>query len=464
MQFQTEESAIRRFSDSVCIDLNDRIADCFFIMPSLTGSFVCYAEGEKERNALRGRMEMGEKKNYRKTQIACYLGFVTQAICANYAPLLYMTFHNAYHISFSMLALVSTCFFVTQLIVDFLCAGIVDKLGYRACIITAEITSGLGLAGLAVLPDLLPVPFYGILVCVIIYAIGSGLTEVLVSPIVEACPFENKDSMMSLLHSFYCWGWVGVVLCSTVFFAVFGIELWRVMALIWSVIPLYNIWNFATCPIEPLVKESKSMTMPELFRTKAFWIFIVLMICAGSSEIAMGQWASAFAESALHVSKTAGDLAGPCGFAVCMGISRLLYGKFGEKVDLTVFMMASGIMCLMCYLVAGLADVPLLGLAGCAACGFSVGIMWPGSISISSKILPTGGTAMFALLALAGDLGGAAGPAIIGNVSQNASNNLQAGVLAGTGFPVILVIAVFYLRKKYGSGTYDGREKQQFKS
>ena len=363
-----------------------------------------------------------------------------------------------------MLALVSTCFFVTQLIVDFLCAGIVDKLGYRACIITAEITSGLGLAGLAVLPDLLPVPFYGILVCVIIYAIGSGLTEVLVSPIVEACPFENKDSMMSLLHSFYCWGWVGVVLCSTVFFAVFGIEHWRVMALIWSVIPLYNIWNFATCPIEPLVKEGKSMTMPELFRTKAFWIFIVLMICAGSSEIAMGQWASAFAESALHVSKTAGDLAGPCGFAVCMGISRLLYGKFGEKVDLTVFMMASGIMCLMCYLVAGLADVPLLGLAGCAACGFSVGIMWPGSISISSKILPTGGTAMFALLALAGDLGGAAGPAIIGNVSQNASNNLQAGVLAGTGFPVILVIAVFYLRKKYGSGTYDGREKQQFKS
>ena len=427
MQFQTEESAIRRFSDSVCIDLNDRIADCFFIMPSLTGSFVCYAEGEKERNALRGRMEMGEKKNYRKTQIACYLGFVTQAICANYAPLLYMTFHNAYHISFSMLALVSTCFFVTQLIVDFLCAGIVDKLGYRACIITAEITSGLGLAGLAVLPDLLPVPFYGILVCVIIYAIGSGLTEVLVSPIVEACPFENKDSMMSLLHSFYCWGWVGVVLCSTVFFAVFGIEHWRVMALIWSVIPLYNIWNFATCPIEPLVKEGKSMTMPELFRTKAFWIFIVLMICAGSSEIAMGQWASAFAESALHVSKTAGDLAGPCGFAVCMGISRLLYGKFGEKVDLTVFMMASGIMCLMCYLVAGLADVPLLGLAGCAACGFSVGIMWPGSISISSKILPTGGTAMFALLALAGDLGGAAGPAIIGNQGKTAVQILMNG-------------------------------------
>lgn len=392
---------------------------------------------------------MGVKKDYKKTQFACYLGFVTQAICANFVPLLFITFHNAYSISFGMLALISTCFFVTQLIIDFLCAGIVDKLGYRVCVIAAEITSGLGLAGLAILPDLMPVPFYGILVCVIIYAIGSGLTEVLVSPIVEACPFEHKEKMMSLLHSFYCWGWVAVILCSTIFFTVFGIDNWRIMALIWSIIPFYNIYNFATCPIEPLVEDGKSMTMLQLFKTKAFWIFIVLMVCAGSSEIAMGQWASAFAESALNVSKTVGDLAGPCGFAVCMGISRLLYGKFGEKVDLTIFMMGSGIMCLVCYLIAGLAGIPLVGLLGCALCGFSVGIMWPGSISISSQILPTGGTAMFALLALAGDLGGAVGPAIIGNVSQKAANNLQVGVLAGIGFPIVLVISVFYIRKKY---------------
>lgn len=328
-------------------------------------------------------------------------------------------------------------------------SGIVDKLGIGYVIIACDVTSELGLAGLAFLPDLLPVPFYGILICVIIYAIGSGLTEVLGSPIIEACPFENKDAMMSLLHSFYCWGWVGVVLCSTIFFTIFGIEHWRIMALIWSIIPFYNIYNFATCPIEPLVEEGKSITMLELFKTKAFWIFIVLMICAGSSEIAMGQWASAFAESALHVSKTFGDLAGPCGFAVCMGISRLLYGKFGEKVDLTILWMASGVMCLVCYLVAGLAGIPIVGLIGCALCGFSVGIMWPGSISISSQILPTGGTAMFALLALAGDLGGAMGPAIIGNVSQKAANDLQAGVLAGIGFPIVLVISVFYIRKKY---------------
>lgn len=389
---------------------------------------------------------METTKNYKKTQLACYLGFVTQAICANFIPLLFLTFYKIYQISFGKLALISTCFFVTQLVVDFLCAGIVDKLGYRACVIAAEVTSGLGLAGLAILPDLLPSPFVGIISCVIVYAIGSGLAEVLVSPIIEACPFENKEAMMSLLHSFYCWGWVAVVLGSTAFFAIFGIENWRVLALIWSIVPLYNIYNFATCPMEALVEEGKSMTMLELFKTKAFWLFIVLMICAGSSEIAMAQWASAFAESALHVSKSVGDLAGPCGFAVLMGISRALYGKFGEKVELTTFMMASGVMCFGCYLVAGLANIPVLGLIGCAACGFSVGIMWPGSISISAKMLPTGGTAMFAMLALAGDIGGAVGPAIIGTVSQRASNNLQAGVLAGIGFPLILVISVFCTR------------------
>ncbi len=388
------------------------------------------------------------KKNYKKTQRACYLGFVTQAICANFVPLLFLTFHDVYNVSFGMLAMISTCFFVTQLVVDFICAGIVDWLGYRACIIAAEVTSALGLAGLSFLPDLFKTPYMGIIVCVIIYAIGSGLTEVLGSPIIEACPFENKEAMMSLLHSFYCWGSVAVILGSTLFFTVFGTQNWKILALLWALVPLYNIYNFVVCPIEPLVEEGKSMTMAQLFKTKTFWILIILMICAGSSEIAMAQWASAFAESALHVSKAVGDLAGPCGFAICMGISRSLYGKFGEKVDLTGFMMASGIMCLGCYLLAGLAKVPILGLIGCAACGFSVGIMWPGSISISSQILPTGGTAMFALLALAGDLGGAVGPAIIGNVSQAAGNNLQMGVLAGMGFPIVLVITAVYIRKK----------------
>lgn len=392
---------------------------------------------------------MDNKKKYKKTLQACYLGFVTQAICANFAPLLFITFHKSYGITFSRLALISTVFFFTQLLVDLVCAKIVDYIGYRTCVVAAEVTSGLGLLGLGFLPEIMPTPFSGIIVSVIIYAIGSGLTEVLVSPIVEACPFENKEATMSLLHSFYCWGSVGVILESTAFFAIFGIDSWRILAIIWSIIPLYNIYNFVTCPIEQLVEDGESMSMGQLFKTRLFWLFIILMVCAGSSEIAMAQWASAFAESALHVSKTVGDLAGPCGFAIFMGISRTLYGKYGEKVDLTVYMAGSGIMCLICYLVAGLSAAPILGLIGCALCGFTVGIMWPGSISISSRVLPKGGTAMFALLALAGDLGGALGPAIIGNVSQRAGENLQAGVLAGIGFPIVLVICVLAVRKKY---------------
>lgn len=394
---------------------------------------------------------MSNKSNakYGKTLTACYLGFVTQAICANFAPLLFLTFRNAYGISLSQLSLISTVFFFTQLLVDLICTKIADAVGYRVCVVAAELTSGLGIAGLSFMPNIMPSPFGGIIICVIIYAIGSGLTEVLVSPIVEACPSENKEKAMSLLHSFYCWGWVAVILGSTLFFAVFGIENWKVLALIWSLIPFINIYNFATCPIEKLVEGDKSMSVRQLFKTGVFWIFIILMICAGSSEIAMGQWASAFAESALHLSKTVGDLAGPCEFAICMGISRVLYGKFGEKVDLRTYMIGSGILCLVCYLIAGLSSIPIMGLIGCALCGFSVGIMWPGSISISSKILPTGGTAMFALLALAGDLGGSIGPAIIGTVSQSADENLQAGVLAGIGFPILLVILVLIIQRMF---------------
>ena len=387
------------------------------------------------------------QKNYRKTLIACYLGFITQAISANFAPLLFLTFYRTYNISLSRLALISTCFFFTQLVIDFICAKFVDKVGYRRCVVLSEITSAAGLAGLAVLPDLLPSPFAGIIICTVVYAIGSGLIEVLVSPIVEACPFENKEGTMSLLHSFYCWGSVGVILGSTLFFTLFGVEHWRILAVLWALVPLYNIFNFAACPIEHLVEDGQEMTILQLFKTRIFWLLAVLMVCAGASELSMAQWASAFAESALNVSKTVGDMAGPCGFAVAMGICRVFYGKYGEKIDLTVFMIISGILCLVSYLLAALAHLPMLGLIGCILCGFSVGIMWPGSISISSKTLPTGGTAMFALLALAGDLGGALGPAIVGTVSQNAGENLKAGVLAGIGFPLILVLSVFFLRR-----------------
>lgn len=250
---------------------------------------------------------------------------------------------------------------------------------------------------------------------------------------------------MSLLHSFYCWGSVGVILVSTVFFAVFGIENWKWLACIWALIPLYNTYNFATCPIEPLAEEEKGEGIRGLLRIPVFWMAIVLMVCAGASELTMAQWASAFAESAIGLSKAAGDLAGPCLFAVTMGISRVIYGKYGHRLNLNGFMLGSGCLCLCCYLLASLSTSPLLGLIGCIFCGFSVGIMWPGTISISSKRIPCGGTAMFALLAMAGDLGGAFGPSLIGSITQMAGDDLQKGMLAGSMFPLILIIALIVM-------------------
>lgn len=386
-------------------------------------------------------------KNYKKTKIACYLGFITQAIAANFAPLLFLKFHTDYNITLGNISLISTCFFFTQLVVDLFCAKFVDRIGYRACIVASEVCSALGLVGLALLPDLLPNPYTGIIISVIIYAIGSGLIEVLCSPIVEACPFENKEATMSLLHSFYCWGSVGTILVSTVFFAIFGIDSWKWLAVLLALVPAINIFNFATCPIEYLVEDGEGMSIPALFKTPLFWIAIILMICSGASELSMAQWASAYAEAALGLSKTMGDLLGPCLFAVAMGICRMLYGKYGEKVNLSKFMLGSGLLCVVCYIFASLFSNPVIGLIGCILCGFSVGIMWPGTLSISSKKFPAGGTAMFALLAMAGDLGGSIGPGIVGRVTQVAGDNIRTGMTVGLVFPVVLVIGLIFFDK-----------------
>ncbi len=387
-------------------------------------------------------------KNYRQTLIACYMGFITQAVAANFAPLLFLTFHETYGISLVKIALISSVFFLTQIITDLLSAGLADRIGYRPCIVASEVLSALGLLGLAFLPDLFPDPFAGILVCVAVYAVGSGLIEVLCSPIVEACPFENKESVMSLLHSFYCWGAVGTILLSTVFFSVFGTGSWRILSCLWALIPLVNIRNFAVCPIEHLVEKGKSMTGTQLIKTPLFWLLVLLMVCSGASELAMAQWASAFTESALGVSKTVGDLAGPCLFAVLMGLSRVFYGKYGENMNIVKFMILSGILCVACYFLAALSARPVFGLVGCALCGFSVGIMWPGTISISAHTLTRGGTAMFALLAMAGDLGGALGPGLVGVVSQETGGDLKTGILLGCIFPVILVAGLLFLSRK----------------
>lgn len=395
---------------------------------------------------------MTVQKNYKKTLIACYLGFITQAIATNFAPLLFLTFKGSYGISLRKIAMIPVIFFLTQLLVDLAATKFADKIGYRTCVLASQFFSAAGLVIMAFLPDLLPVPFAGIMISVVLYAIGSGLTEVLLSPIVEACPFENKEGVMSLLHSFYCWGSMGVILGSTLFFTAFGIEHWRILAIIWALVPMCNTFNFINCPIERLVEDGQSMEISKLFKTPIFWLMMLLMVCSGASELTMSQWASAFTESAIGVSKTVGDLAGPCLFAMFMGISRVIYGKFGEKVDLVKVMLVCGIMCVGCYLLASLSASPVLGLMGCSLCGLSVSLMWPGTISISSHNCPKGGTAMFAFLALAGDFGAMAGPAVVGNISELINGNLKTGLLVATVFPVILVAGLIVLNRVRNKG------------
>ena len=300
---------------------------------------------------------------------------------------------------------------------------------------------------LTVLPELLGNAFIGILCAVIVYAIGGGLIEVLISPIMEACPTDNKEKAMSLLHSFYCWGHVGVVLISTLFFQIFGISNWKALALLWAVIPAVNAFVFVRTPIASLTEDGTAgLTVRELAANRLFWFLMLMMLAAGASEQAVSQWASTFAEQGLGVSKTVGDLAGPMSFAVMMGLSRLYYGKYGEKIDLERFMAGSCVLCILSYLMIVFIPIPALGLVGCALCGLSVGILWPGTFSKASASIRGGGTAMFAFLALAGDLGCAAGPTLAGAVSSCFEDNLRAGILAAVIFPVLLLVGLYACR------------------
>lgn len=389
---------------------------------------------------------------YQKTIYACFLGYIVQAIVNNFVPLLFLTFESAYNIPLSKITLLITFNFGIQLLVDLLSVGFVDKIGYRVCAVAAHIFSALGLLGLSVLPEILPDAYIGLLISVTIYALGGGLLEVLVSPIVESCPSKNKEKTMSLLHSFYCWGHVGVVLFSTLFFKIFGIDNWKILTCIWIIIPLANAFLFTRVPLAPLVKDGETgLSMPALFKNRIFWLLMLMMLCAGASEQAVSQWASTFAERGLGVGKTIGDLAGPMTFAILMGSARAFYGKFGDRINLDKFMIGSGVLCIASYLCISLSPSPFLSLVGCGVRGLSVGIMWPGSFSKASAAIRNGGTAMFALLALAGDLGCSGGPSLVGYISSIASDNLKKGILAAIIFPFLLIVGILLLKKPKAS-------------
>lgn len=388
------------------------------------------------------------RKSYAHTIYASYLGYITQAVVNNFAPLLFLTFVSDYGLSLEEITWITTVNFVVQLCVDLLSAKVIDRVGYRISIITAHILAALGIIGLAVLPDLFGNAYVGLMTAVVLYAVGGGIIEVLISPIVEACPTEKKEAAMSLLHSFYCWGHVFLVVMSTVFFQLFGIGNWKSLAFVWALIPILNSIYFTLVPIYPITAGHEKMSFGSLLKQKVFWLIVIIMICAGASEQAMSQWASAFAESALKVSKTVGDMAGPCAFAVLMGTARVIYGKCSERIPLKKFMIGSALLCIVCYAVAVFAGSPVMGLVGCALCGFSVGIFWPGTFSIAAGKLPGGGTAMYALMALAGDVGCASGPTVVGMVADSFDGNLKSGLLAAMIFPVLILIGICLLRKQ----------------
>ena len=380
---------------------------------------------------------------------ACYIGYIAQAIVNNFAPLLFVMFEADYRIPLSKITLLITVNFCVQLTVDLLAAAFLDRIGYRAAIVLAHAASAAGLALLTVLPELLPDAFTGLLISVVVYAIGGGMLDVILSPIMEACPTDNKQTHMSLLHSFYCWGYMGVVLLSTAFFACFGLKNWKFLALLWAAVPLANLVVFAGAPLyAPQTAESSGFAPVQLLRKKQFWVLLFMMLCAGASEQAVSQWASAFAEQGLGVTKTVGDLAGPMAFAALMGVSRLIFGKRGQKMDLERYMRASCLLCLAAYVCIVFVPVPVVGLLGCAVCGFSVGIFWPGTFSKATAAIPGGGTAMFALLALAGDLGCAGGPTLAGLVSDAAGGNLRTGILAAAVFPAGMLLCMLGAKKQ----------------
>jgi len=387
-------------------------------------------------------MPMRKELTPRHTMGACYLAFVSQAIINNLAPLLFVVFQDAYDISLAEIGRLIMINFGTQLVVDGLSVKFADRIGHRRLMVAAHVFCSAGLVLLSVLPNALASPYAGLVIAVVTYAVGGGLIEVLASPIADALPGEAKAASMSLLHAFYCWGHVMVVVVTTALLAVIGSGAWYVLPVLWAVVPAVNVLNFARVPLMPAVAEQERLPLKKLLTSKLFILAILLMICSGASEQAMSQWASLFAERGLGVSKVMGDLLGPCLFAICMGVGRTLFGVLGERIRLSWALVGCAVLCVACYLVAALAKNPLLALLGCAVTGFAVSLMWPGVLSLSARTFPMGGTAVFSLLALGGDIGCAVGPWLTGAVSDVAQSGLRGGLLAAVLFPLGLAAGV----------------------
>lgn len=382
--------------------------------------------------------------NYKSTLHACYLGYTTQALIVNLPPLLFVVFKDKFGLSYTMLGSLVMLIFITQLIVDALAIKFVDKIGYRVSAVAAHLFAAVGMVSLAFLPRLMPQPYVGLIISFLLFSIGGGLIEVLVSPIVDSLPGEAKASSMSLLHSFYSWGQVFVIILSTAALLIVGHDLWFLLPLLWSILPIITMFKFTRVPLVPPKEESERTPLKTLVTSRIFLLALLLMVCSGAAEQAMAQWASLFAEKGLGISKALGDLFGPCLFAAMMGIARTLYGIKGQKIDIRKTLAVCCFACILSFAITALVPIPAISLLGCSLCGLAVSLMWPGMLSLTAAGYPAGGTAMFAMLALGGDLGCSVGPWLTGIVAD--SSGLNIGLLTGMIFPAVMLVGLFILK------------------
>ncbi len=388
-----------------------------------------------------------KRLGFNHTIYASYVAYTVQALVNNFSPLLFVTFSLSYGISLDKIGLIVSINFISQLIIDFIAAKVLDKIGYRASMIWSHLSSFIGFVLLALLPEIMD-PFTGIVISTLFTAMGGGLIEVTVSPVVEATPSTRaKEAAMSLLHSFYCWGQLFTILISTVFFTIFGIENWRILAILWGIIPLLNSIYCIFIPINSLTEKGKALSARKLFSNKAFLLFLFIMVCAGATELTVAQWASALYEKTLNIPKTVGDLLGPCTFALFMGIVRAGYAKVSNKIKIENALLLSGIIGVIGYLLIALSPIPALSLLGCSLCGIASALLWPGTLSLSAKTVMGGGTAMFAFLALGGDLGCSLGPGMAGWISDMFGENLKIGILSGIIFPIGIIVGALVSKK-----------------
>lgn len=404
------------------------------------------------------------KENYAKTRFSCYVGYIVQAVIANLPPLLFVIYREEFGVSNEQLGRLVLMFFVAQIIVDLLSGIFAEKLGVRACILTADLCAAAGLGLLGVLPRVMTgAPYPALCICAVLYAIGAGFIEVIISPIIEALPSGRKSASMSILHSFYCWGQMGAVLLSTVFLRVAGRQVWYLLPLLWALVPAFNFVMFLRAPLVPIPSDETGASLKSLFSAPMLVVCFIVMVCSGASELSMAQWASLFAEKALGVPKMIGDLAGPCLFALLMGLTRAFGSRLSEKYDFTRLLSVSAALCVGCYALTVFSPLPVFSLLGCAMTGLSIALMWPTTLSLAASRFPGGGTRMFAMLAVFGDIGCALGPWLTGFVSDRVRASgalfsafpalsaeelgLKAGLFAAMLFPVLMLFCLAAMRR-----------------